>query len=76
MKRTNSDTTPPAHWVEIFQQTIVHLAEAGFAVAVGNSKTPGRLTITVEGLRRCALCGDLTIAAETINDHCRTCQRA
>ena len=76
MSKTGNDTTPPAYWVEIFQQTLVNLAGAGFTIQAGNSKTPNRLSVTVDGLRRCTQCGDLAIATETINDHCGPCQRS
>ncbi|MBK7203395.1 hypothetical protein [Candidatus Amarolinea dominans] len=41
MKRTNNDTTLPGQWVQILQQTLVHLAHSNFTINVGNSHRQG-----------------------------------
>ncbi|MBK7203468.1 hypothetical protein [Candidatus Amarolinea dominans] len=41
MKRTNNDITPPGQWVQILQQTLVHLAHSNFTINVGNSHRQG-----------------------------------
>ena len=77
MKRTNNDTTPPGQWVQILQQTLVHLAHSNFAINVGNShRQDDRLAITIDGIRRCIVCNDLALASAMDNDICQKCSAA
>ena len=77
MKRTNNDTTLPGQWVQILQQTLVHLAHSNFTINVGNSHRQGdRLAITIDGIRRCIVCNDLALASAMDNDICQKCSAA
>ncbi|MGB2772605.1 MAG: hypothetical protein WBF31_09815, partial [Anaerolineae bacterium] len=77
MKRTNNDTTPPGQWVQILQQTLVHLAHSNFTINVGNSHRQGdRLAITIDGIRRCIVCNDLALASAMDSDICQKCSAA
>ena len=65
-----ANATPPAvlpeHWVQILQQTIFNLGQAGFPVAVSNSRQSSeRLNISVDGIRVCGTCHDFILARAT-----------
>lgn len=81
MPKTANATPPgvlPEHWAQVLQQTIFNLSQAGFPVAVSNSRQSSkRLNISVDGIRTCGTCHDFILVSDTNADgNCPRCAAA